>query len=584
MRLLHADDVQAALSTFAAMPAGEVLRRSLRYLPVEGLRTTVTCACASALTALAHAVSVLKTGAADAVIAGGYDPVSEFVYGGFSALQLVSAAPLTPFAAARQGMKLGEGCVLFMLRRESDARSLGLEILGAIDGLGESSDAHHLTQPHPEGRGAAAAIQQAIRSGLPDLVMAHATGTAANDVAEYAAYRHVFGERLDRLPVAALKSRFGHPLGAAGGMELALALQSARRGLLPSGSGPAPDASVFHGLQTLRGPAVPGVPRRVLALAAGFGGVNVAISVDRMPEEEPQSDRAPTHTTIVAGWGAVMPGGTGRDGVLRLASCPDPRVSETILDSLVDRQRTRRLAALPRLVLAVIRELQHRCDMKLEELQQTPVLCATWHGAVEFTERYYDDLVRSGIDLANPLLFAESVPNIGSAHASLTFGIRAACSSVVGARNAAIQAIRLAHARIGSGDWSQAVVVAAEEAHPTIDAVLRQIHGGPVPSISGAVALLLRRRTSPNEGIVLGFGSEGSCVPAVHSASPFDARMGEGNEGRRAEVPELGSVTALAVAMLESERPRDRLCRVMSAEPGGGHDAILLGSAEGDLR
>jgi 3-oxoacyl-(acyl-carrier-protein) synthase len=583
VRLLHADDVPAALSAFAAMPAGEVLRRSIRHFPIAGLCTTVTCACASALTALTHAVAMLKSGAADAVIAGGYDPISEFVYGGFSALQLVAAGPLAPFAASREGMKLGEGCALFMLRREADARSLGLKIIGAIDGLGESSDAHHLTQPHPEGRGAAAAIRAASGGVLPDLLMAHATGTPANDAAEYAAYQQVYGAELGFIPVAALKSRFGHPLGAAGGMELALALDSASHKVLPAGSGPAPDPAAFPGLCTLRGSSTSGEPRRVLALAAGFGGVNVAVSVDRTPDEGLSADSAGTHATCVAGWGAVMPGGTGRDGVVRLISEAGPAVPGSVIDSLIDRQRTRRIAELPRLVLAAIGDLQRRCDVTPSELQQTPVLCATWHGAVDFTERYYNDLVRSGIDLANPLLFAESVPNIGSAHASLAFGIRAACSSVIGARNAAIHAIRLAQARIGSGAWSQAVVVAAEEAHPTIDAVLRQTHGVPVSSISGAVAVLLRRRVAPKDGIVAEVQSDAWHAPWVHSSSPLDARLGEIHESRLVNVPELGSVTPLAVALLESEGCADKLLRVMSAEPGGGHDSFMFRTFDGGL-
>lgn len=566
IRLEARGDPRGALASFARIPAGTVLRRALRGLPVAGPRVTISCACASALSAVAHACALLRSGAVDTVLAGGYDPVSEFVYGGFSALQLVARGPLSPFSKDREGMKLGEGSAIFVLRRADDTARLGLPIMATIEGLGESSDAHHLTHPHPDGAGAAAAIGAACGRTVPDLLLAHATGTEGNDAAEYRAYRTVFGERLADVPVAALKSRLGHPLGAAGALELAIAIESAARGIMPSGGGRAPDLDSFPGLRLLRGPAAPGRPSRIVALAAGFGGANAAVAVSSGSSHPAPVASSPPRTVALAGWGAVCAAGRGTDGIRGLAACDEGNVPDSVLAGLIDRVKYRRIAMLPRLMIAAIRDLCATVGVAPDALAATPVLCATWHGAAEFTERYYRDLIASGIDLANPLLFAESVPNVGSGHVSIGLGITAPCASVVGSRSAGLEACALAISRIACGSWDRAIVVAGEEAHPLIDTVLGHSIGKAVHSRAAAVALLMQA-SAPGDGrpsVRAGVGT--SRAGSVTSGSPVDADAGA---RRRPDVPECGAATPLAVAMLESSTPGGRFVRIASQEPGG---------------
>ena len=104
----------------------------------------------------------METDEADLVIAGGYDPISEYSYAGFNSMRLVSPTDLRPFAKTRDGMKLAEGYAVVVLERANDARSRGSSALAAIAGYGESCDAHHLSKPHPEGAGAAAAMRTAL--------------------------------------------------------------------------------------------------------------------------------------------------------------------------------------------------------------------------------------------------------------------------------------------------------------------------------------------------------------------------------------------------------------------------------------
>jgi 3-oxoacyl-[acyl-carrier-protein] synthase II len=579
IRAESAGDATAALAACRSTPSAAVVDRALQGSRVGPMRISLSCACASALSAIAHACSLIRAGMASWAIAGGYDPISEFAYAGFSALQLVAAGPLSPFAEEREGMKLGEGCALYALRPLAEALRRGERVIGVIEAIGESSDSHHLTQPHPQGRGAAAVLSAACRGGEPDLLVAHATGTPGNDAAEYEAYRATFGDRLSAVPVTALKSRFGHPLGAAGALELAVALGCSDRGFLPAGVGRPSDRSEFPELRLLHGSPQPREARRIVALAAGFGGANVAISVRRDATAFGSSDVAVSKPSLsglgIRAIGAVSAGGRGVEGLHALSGLPAQAVPDEILAPLLDRARTRRIALLPRLMLAAVRDLLDRSGLCPSDLEDVPLIAATWHGAIGFTESYYRDLFRSGIDLANPMLFAESVPNIGSAHVSLGFGIRAASLSVVGSRAGGFQAIALADARIRSGSWSRALGVAAEESHPLVNAALSSCLGEEVVSGSAAVAMLVERASSHEGDVIHGVtaGSE-SMEPGgrrVISSSACDAPWRQ-QSSRTSGIPELGAATGLALLATEFqgvERGSGERFVVVSQDPGG---------------
>ena len=129
--------------------ASNTLARACAGFDLDGFAATTCSACSSSLGAIALGVTLLRAGQVDLVIAGGYDTISEYVYGGFNSLRLVADGPLRPFAKDRQGMKLAEGYGIVVLERAGDAQRRGATPMAAILGCGESADAHHLTQPHP---------------------------------------------------------------------------------------------------------------------------------------------------------------------------------------------------------------------------------------------------------------------------------------------------------------------------------------------------------------------------------------------------------------------------------------------------
>lgn len=589
LRAAKAGQDAAAIKEFGCMPAGAVLQRALQGTPLHGPAISVSCACASALNAVLHGAALIQSGAFDCVIAGGYDPVSEFAYGGFAALQLVAAGPISPFAPEREGMKVGEGAALVLLCSADFAGAHGLGCIGFIEAHGESSDGFHLTQPHPEGQGAARALTMAIAHGTPDLLMAHGTGTPANDAAEFQAYRAVFGERLPQVPVSALKSRFGHPLGAAGALELVLALACAEAGMMPAGAGRAPDAAAFAGLDLVHQVSRSASPRRVTALAAGFGGANAAVTVVRdQPPQTPAPVSQVHGPVLLQALGAVSVGGRGLESLCSAGPPPGSSAAgaqalDDVLGPLLDRARTRRLALLPRLMLGAVADLRNSHSIAQDQLAATPVVAASWHGAASFTEQYYRDLLEAGVDLGNPMLFAESVPNIGSAHLSLGLGITAQSCSVIGTRTAGLQALFLACQRIRSGQWSRALVVAADESHPIVDQVLSHCVRADVQSRPGAVALLLTSSSSGVGSIEVAAQPAGASrsvalgARMVTSQSPCDAVTAQPASSHggtpapvRVGVPELGCATALGVlGLCASKLAPTQQTEVLCADPCG---------------
>lgn len=183
---------------------------------VRGPAWTLSTACSSSAKAMASAARLLRTGVVDAVIAGGADSLCEFTVRGFMALESVSAERCNPFSQHRHGINIGEGAALFLMTREPGPVRLA--------GWGETSDAHHISAPAPEGHGAIAAIAQALeRAGLEagqiDYVNLHGTATPQNDAMESRAVAAAFGTRV---PVSSTKPLTGHTLGAAGAIEAGL--------------------------------------------------------------------------------------------------------------------------------------------------------------------------------------------------------------------------------------------------------------------------------------------------------------------------------------------------------------------------
>ncbi len=204
----------------------------------RGPVTIVSNACASGANAIGHAWHLVRTGQAERVFTGGYDAVSQLVFAGFDSLQALSTTACRPFDARRDGLALGEGAAMLALESLESARRRGAEILAEVVGYGAANDAHHLTQPHPQGHAAIATMTAAARvAGVtPEqigYVNAHGTATPLNDGAEAAAINTWAGKFAANVPVSSTKASIGHLLGAAGAVETVVCAMALREGWLP---------------------------------------------------------------------------------------------------------------------------------------------------------------------------------------------------------------------------------------------------------------------------------------------------------------------------------------------------------------
>lgn len=235
----------------------------------------VSTACSSSAKAFASAKRMIDAGLCDAALVGGVDSLCQTTLRGFHALEVLAKEPCRPFSAHRKGISIGEGCALALLERGGDAKA---ELLAA----GETSDAHHMTAPHPQGAGAKAAMEEALaRAGLQasevDHVDAHGTGTVLNDAAEGRALRELFG---DGVPIISTKGYTGHMLGAAGATEAVFSVLAIEQGFIPASLGAAPvdpDLGLWVPVQPLERRC-----RVVLSNSFAFGGSNISLAFGAM--------------------------------------------------------------------------------------------------------------------------------------------------------------------------------------------------------------------------------------------------------------------------------------------------------------
>ncbi|RYG35286.1 beta-ketoacyl-[acyl-carrier-protein] synthase II [bacterium] len=257
---------------------------------LRGPNVAPVTACSTGANAIGDAYHVIKRGDAIAMVAGGTEAaVNDIGIAAFSAARAMSTRndepqrASRPFDVDRDGFVMGEGAGVIVLEDRDHAIARGAKIYGEILGYGMSADATHITNPHPEGRGASAAMRMALRNaGLTpdqiDYVNAHGTSTPVGDIHEAKAIHNVFGEAASKVPVSSTKSMTGHTLGAAGAIETLVCLLAMRDSILP------PTINVDNQDPEIVLDVVPNVAREhkityALNNSFGFGGHNVSLIV-----------------------------------------------------------------------------------------------------------------------------------------------------------------------------------------------------------------------------------------------------------------------------------------------------------------
>ncbi|MBM3949235.1 MAG: beta-ketoacyl-ACP synthase II [SAR202 cluster bacterium] len=254
----------------------------------KGPCVATVSACASGADAIGYAFEMLQWGDVDAVIAGGSEAaICPIGVAGFNACQALSKRndepqkASRPFDAQRDGFVLGEGAGILIMETMEHAVARNANVLAEVVGYGATADAHHITQPAPEGEGGARAMKHALQvAGLQpeeiDYINAHGTSTPMNDKFETMAMKTVFGEEAYKIPISSTKSMTGHLLGASGALEAAVCVLAIRHGIIPPTinlENPDPDCDLDYTPNL----AKRGQVRTAMSNSFGFGGHNASL-------------------------------------------------------------------------------------------------------------------------------------------------------------------------------------------------------------------------------------------------------------------------------------------------------------------
>jgi 3-oxoacyl-[acyl-carrier-protein] synthase I len=247
-------------------------------LGLSGPAAVISTACSSSAKVFAAAARMMGAGMCDAAIVGGTDSLCLTTLYGFGSLELLSPAPCRPFDAERNGISIGEGAGFALL--EAASAAVGAEAIQLL-GTGESSDAHHMSTPHPDGLGARLAMEGALASSSLrpadiDYINLHGTATRTNDASEDKAVVGLFG---DRTPCSSTKGATGHLLGAAGIAEAVVCILALREGFMPGSANTQQVDPTLHAPYLVDSLAK--APRRVMSNSFGFGGSNCSLILGR---------------------------------------------------------------------------------------------------------------------------------------------------------------------------------------------------------------------------------------------------------------------------------------------------------------
>jgi 3-oxoacyl-[acyl-carrier-protein] synthase II len=265
-------------------------------LGARGPNLAVNSACASGADAIGYGMGIIRSGAADVVIAGGSEaPLTPLLYAGFTAMRATSernhepAKASRPFDKERDGFVPSEGAAFVVLEEFGSALQRGARIYAEVAGFGASCDAYHITAPDPKGKGAADCMVNALEdAGVSpaeiDYINAHGTSTQLNDLSETRALKIVFGKQVQGLPISANKSVTGHTIAAAGALEAIFSILSIRDGIIPptiNSEIPDPELDLDYVSNAPRKKEI----NKVLSNSFGFGGTNVALVFSKWEEK-----------------------------------------------------------------------------------------------------------------------------------------------------------------------------------------------------------------------------------------------------------------------------------------------------------
>jgi len=514
---------------FCLHATGSVSEDIARRYRCTGPALTVSTACSSGAAALKIALEMLRAGSVKRVLAGGADSLCRLTYYGFNALQLIDPEGARPLDSNRRGMSVGEGAAMLLLVADEPDHTVA-EVLGA----GLSCDAYHPATPHPQGKGALAAMQAAIMdAGISiadiDYINLHGTGTRDNDISEARAIDTLFRGKKPLL--SSVKGACGHSLAAAGAIEAVISAISISSSVVPANVGcrrPDPDLKLDPVMQPFQRPI-----ETVLSNSFGFGGNNAAIVLGACGKPNP--GRTPADTRPMAILGSACVTGTGRTD-RTMGAIAKGKVCAGILDieeisAHLSAARIRRLKRFPRLALSLAIAAHENSGAG-----DTPaaIFLGTGWGALSETSDFLTRLFETDEQFPSPTDFIGSVHNAAAGQIAMQFQATGPNLTMTGGDYSFEQSL-MAAGLVSRNIRDGFLVVGADESHPQLSRLFdRSVAKSACPADGGG-ALYLKKGTGKSELTIRSVFFEGcennpgvisSLIQKIEKQQPLNDRYG----------------------------------------------------------
>lgn len=495
------------------MSASAIANNVARHFGINGTTANIVNACAAGTMSIAYACELIRSGKADAFVAGGSDSFSSLAFSGFHALHALDADTCSPFNRS-SGITLGEGSGVLIVEDYEHAVRRGAKIYCDVLGAGVSSDAYHITAPRPDGQGQMSAIRRAVEnSGLTftdmDYINAHGTGTAKNDESEFLSLHTLFDGN-DHLSVSSTKSMTGHCLGAAGSIEAVFSVRSVVENTVPPTVG-----YTDEDLKTLAEKAgeIDFVANRsrkkdveyVMSNSFAFGGNNASIIFSKSPVQIPDaSHRSPVYVT---GIGKVL-GEPGEEGSRAAVTTADFKAHGI---KMAFYRKLDRFSQLQ--LLSGVKALENAgITVDASNENDIGIIIGTADGPMKEIADFQKNAIAHGTEKGSAFAFPNTVYNAAGGYLSIFSGIKGYNATVANSVQAGLQSICYAVDVMRCGEEKMMLAAGTDE-NTDIEAELY-----------GRLGVLGDGTPFAGSGIVLG---EGSVALVLETAESAKARSAE---------------------------------------------------------
>ncbi|MBL0387158.1 beta-ketoacyl-[acyl-carrier-protein] synthase family protein [Tumebacillus sp. ITR2] len=469
------------------------------YMKLKGPKSVISNACAAGTNSIGYAADIIRSGKADAMFAGGVDPLCRLSMSGFNTLGALAPEPCAPFSKSN-GLNIGEGAGVLLLERMDLALERGATILGEVLSYALSADAYHITAPDPAGAGGMRSMRRTLeKAALPetavDYVNGHGTGTNANDSSEPIGVRTLFGHDV---PVSSTKSMIGHMLGAAGASEGVISVLAINDSFIPATINFDHEADKFKELDFVRDTGRTKELDTVMSNSFAFGGNNASLLLGKFKQDREVPAVPAKKRALITGLGALAGNSANAEELFakfqagentfsaienfdteRYVSTHGAQIPEVPYRKLVNPALLRRMDDLGKQATAVTKMALDDAKLKIDSKnsERVGVLFATGTGPLKTVEAFNRTVILKGAEAAEALLFPNTVMNAAAGHICLNFKIKGPTTTITSGGTAGINALFYATQLIQYGDADAVIVVTGDEFNETMVAGHSRVPG-----------------------------------------------------------------------------------------------------------